>query len=113
MTHPELQRAARAIAEVRGRYEIVPRHVDLHGVWTRDDHAGFQLPFVFSAETKTECQAWIDEQAARACFESVLPVSNEMVQAAIDEDVAHQGMVSEREVITAAIRHITTGGDNT
>ena len=71
------------------------------------DDGKIYMPF---RGTRAECQAWIDEQAARACFESVLPVSDAVVEAMMTHGAKTGG--GWRDQFTAAIRHITTGGDD-
>ena len=87
MTTPELEAAAKAMYEAqpkmnRCRWVLLPANVK---------------------------QPWIDAFAAG--LRTLLPVSDAVVQAAVDADVEHQGMVSEREVITAAINHICGDDD--
>ena len=97
MTTPELQRAARAIA----RLNVSGMTQRAHDLWV-DTHWEEFIPH------------------ARACFESVLPVGDAVVEAgrmASDHAREIRNRTGEStdpvaEAITAAIRHITTGGDD-
>ena len=61
-------------------------------------------------------RTWIDEQAARACLESVLPVGDELARAVIASEFngcEPDNLASAFQCdFATAIRHITTGGDD-
>ena len=106
----ELEKAARAIAEVRDRYTIdaAAGHDGIVGIvdWCADSCGG-KGPIIYFG-TRAECQAWIDCEAARACFESVLPVGDELAFAMAGP--MSRDKTQAQDILTAAIRYITTGG---
>jgi hypothetical protein len=111
-TSPELTAAGRAIAGVRERFSI---YDTAHGCDVVDRLTDAE-PF---HGTRDQCQAWIDCEMARAAFESVLPVSNRVVEAAY---LPIYGITSDKfgselreevgRIVTAAI-HAITGRDGT
>ncbi len=114
MTTDEVKRGGQAVAAVRERYEIA-------GTLNRD--TGFGPPYgpwgvvekvgetyvihLREVHTRGECQAWIDEQAARAVIESLLPAS----QAVAREAIEAAGLVAvaniwARQIIDCYLHHI-------
>ena len=116
-----LKPCADAIAEVREKYAIGGDQ-EKSSVWLRVDRYGRIGKDDLFTGTRAECQAWIDLQAARACrravLESLLPVSDEVVEAgaeAMDNCPVPLGTghirglsrALSRSALTAAIRHLT------
>ena len=109
-----IDRCARAIAEVRARYDI------MLGYKCRViDKGNPNWPKVFSGDEE-ECQHWIDRQAAIACIEALLPdfcegksgdiAEDDYDRRADDYELAHCNRGLLNGAFAAAIRSITSEG---
>jgi hypothetical protein len=104
-----IERCAKAIAEVRKRYRVetnLDRRPRITGPAVVKYDSFTPVAVVFHG-TEAECQAWIDEQAARACVAALLPLSGEMVEDARDAYWNENDPI--RAVLTAAITAVLEG----